>query len=230
MTTNANNPAFRQSFQDIGSKLNHSEAIQLLQKAINRYRSFAPEVSKAIKAAEKRSIDEFYHFCDKLATEFYNEVQKGTDVCFMVLYGMDYELLRDSVKKVENSIDKHSPVEQFDVAVEFLGTCLNIIMKYVKSMDCDDEHMDIDLTDSIDAIQTTLEDVVKLWAARDKAIASEIGDLEESYGAGDQGDFWGFFEHLPKFYWSKRRIARRRMTVMRNRKKRTPILPIKSKT
>ena len=172
MTTNANVPRFVQSIQDIGSKLkNRFELIELLRKAIMKYPSFSPEVSKAIKAAEQRSIEEFY------------------------------ELLMESVEKVNESIDECSPIEKFDVAVEFLGACLQIIMNYEKTV-CRHELMELGLIGCINAVQIGLEEIVKLWGKRAK-VELEIWKLEESFGNDDR-DFCDFFVQLADLYWSKR--------------------------
>lgn len=69
MTRNAKDPAFARLHQDIGSKLNYSEAIQLLQKAIDKYPGFQPEVSKASNRRKNDRLTSFTIFATNLPAD-----------------------------------------------------------------------------------------------------------------------------------------------------------------
>jgi len=219
MSRNTIIPAFAQPHQDIGSKLNHDEAIQLLQKAINRYPSFAPEVSRAIKTAEKRSIGEFYKYCDDLATRFFREAPWSWDPC----HDSDYEFLMESVTKVTESINKQSPVEKFDIAIECLWTFLHPLRGYKKDLDSR-EYKDLGFSDTLDEVWTGLEEIIKLWAEGDEKVDQEICDLENWCGDNDMDIY---FDLLAELYWSKRKTTRTTMTVMLNRKRKRTVTPDK---
>jgi len=215
--SNTNIPAFAKPHQDIGSKLNHEEALQLLQKAINKYPGFAPEVRKSIKAAEKRSIEEFYKFCDDLATEYVSTLQE-MNPC----YGMNYEFLLESVAKVTESINEHSPAKRFDVAVECLWTFLRATREYEKNLG-HDEHKELGLIHTMEEVLTGLEETIKLWGERDKNVEREMWELTELSGA-DNEKWARFFDDLVELYWTKRRTKRKEMTVVSNRKRKRTVM------
>ena len=135
---------------------------------------------------------------------------------------VDFNLLMESVKKVKESIDKSSPVEKFDVGVEFMETCLQTIKDYEQTVP-EGYRDERGLNYTIHDVQIGLEEMVKLWAERHKKIRREIWEIEESCA---NVEFWIYCYKLLELYWSKRGTVRRRMTAIPNRKrKRTGLTP-----
>lgn len=144
--------------------------------------------------------------CDDLATQFDNQIPMGWDPC----HGADYDFLMESITKVTESINKHSPLEKFDIAIECLWTFLHPLREYENILESN-EYKELGFIHSMDELLTGLEEIIKLWAERHKDIEQEIWDLENWCGDNDWDSFYG---HLVELYWNKRRATRRRMTVM----------------
>ena len=165
-------------------KLKPSESQKLLELAIQKYPTFANEVSKAIKTAKSRekqeSIQKFY---DDLLARLYGILEgpyydsDDHEMVKMKRWGMldetDQGALCDVYQQIRKSVNSATANEKYEIAFKALLVCWNSVST-AQEEKTEEEKWEDDLSQSIDEAKNVVKEMALEWMRKDGEINEDI--------------------------------------------------------
>jgi hypothetical protein len=172
-------------------KLTLSEALKVLEVAIQKHPDLTHDVVSAITAAETRAKSESIRKdYDHIVKEFWNELHRedGWSNYDKQFGGMDLCLLEELIAKVVKSVNESSEDEIFENAYRCFLILLNDTIEVKDNVD-DDDIFPPDLSDAISAARDAMGEITSLWmtgaANRDDFIAARIQKLVDEVNSSE---------------------------------------------
>ena len=185
-------------------KLNLSEALKLVELAMQKYPDFALDVSRATSAAESRAnLESIAKFYDDITEEFWEELHREDDWSMheKEFGGTDEALLRDLVKKVTKSVKASSANEVFETAFKCLLLLSGHLTEVQESSDEDDVFPQ-DVSNTIQEVRSAMDDMALLWIKKEGKInTATMERVLKLVREDDYEDFDSFRQDLLETVW-----------------------------
>jgi hypothetical protein len=180
-------------------KLNLSEALKLVELAMQKYPDFVLDVSRATSAAESRAkLESIAKFYDDIADKFWEELHREDDWSFheKQFGGSNEYLLEDLVNEVSKSINAHSANEVFEIAFNCLVHLAGHLKEVQESVD-EDVPFPPDVSCTIQEVRSAMDDMALLWIKKEgKVNDGTVERVLELARNGYYEDFDGFRQDL----------------------------------